>query len=107
MPRVPPIEFLQSWYLAQCNGEWEHVQGVTIETLDNPGWMVTIDLLGTALEDQPMVPLRAERAPNDWLVCEVDHNRFRGQGDGQKLGQIILIFERWAASLAGAGRPPR
>ncbi len=42
---------LQRWYLAQCNDDWEHSYGVTIETLDNPGWSVHIDLADTALSD--------------------------------------------------------
>lgn len=29
---------LERWYAAQCNGDWEHTYGITIETLDNPGW---------------------------------------------------------------------
>jgi len=37
---MDPFEFIQSWYRDQVNGEWEHTSGVTIETLDNPGWMV-------------------------------------------------------------------
>ena len=104
---MTPVDFLQSWYLAQCNGEWEHALGITIETLDNPGWMVTIDLAGTPLEDHPMPPVRRELSPNDWLVCGVDHNRFRGQGDGQKLGEIIDIFQKWAAAKPGSRRSPR
>ena len=46
---------LEAWYLRQCNGDWEHLYGVTIETLDNPGWSVTIDLTGTKLERVPCV----------------------------------------------------
>jgi hypothetical protein len=45
------IEQIQVWYAAQCDGDWEHQYGVSIETLDNPGWSVTIDLSGTSLEN--------------------------------------------------------
>jgi hypothetical protein len=38
------LERLQRWYLGECNGDWEHSYGVRIDTLDNPGWIVTIDL---------------------------------------------------------------
>jgi len=31
------LQFLQEWYLEQCNGDWEHEFGIKIETLDNPG----------------------------------------------------------------------
>lgn len=92
-----PVEFLQSWYRAQSNGEWEHVHGVTIETLDTPGWLVTIDLVETPLQDRIMPAIREERSPQDWLACEVQHNQFRGQGDHQKLLAILQVFQDWAA----------
>lgn len=27
--------WLQMWYVAQCDDEWEHAYGIKIETLDN------------------------------------------------------------------------
>ena len=92
-----PVEFLQSWFQAQANGEWEHAHGATIETLDTPAWMVTIDLAGTALEGLSMRTVQDERSPNDWLQCEVDHNQFLGQGDSKKLIAILEVFQRWAS----------
>src|ERR1700682_6352449 len=41
---------LQDWYTAHRDGDWEHQYGVTIESLDNPGWWVRIDLQQTELE---------------------------------------------------------
>ena len=40
----------QKWYAANCHGGWEHYFGVVIETLDNPGWLVKIDLEETTLD---------------------------------------------------------
>lgn len=91
-----PVEFLQSWFQAQTNGEWERVRGVTIETLDTPAWMVTIDLAGTALDGRTMASVQEESSASDWLLCEVEQNQFRGQGDSQKLLVILEIFQRWA-----------
>ncbi len=45
------VEQIQAWYAAQCDGGWEHQYGVSIETLDNPGWCVMVDLSGTSLEN--------------------------------------------------------
>ena|SRR5882762_9791465 len=90
------IEFLQSWYRAQTNGEWEHARGVTIETLDNPGWRVTIDLVGTPLQSVAMSTVRREKSPQDWLVCEVERDQFRGNGDARKLLVILQFFQSWA-----------
>jgi len=93
---MTPLEFVQAWYLSQCNGEWEHVRGVTIETLDNPGWLVTIDLFQTALEDRGMTPVREEREATDWLECRIENNQFRGAGDSRKLDAILAVFQDWA-----------
>ena len=38
------IHWIEKWYKGNCNGDWEHSYGITIETLDNPGWDFTIDL---------------------------------------------------------------
>src|SRR5205085_2561511 len=91
-------EFIEAWYRAQCNGYWEHANGITIETLDTPGWMVTIDLTETALEDHPMQPVRHERSEQDWIACTVERNKFRGQGDSTKLTEILEVFKKWAES---------
>ena len=95
---MTPLEFLQSWYLKQANGQWEHAFGVTIETLDNPGCMVTIDLSEIPLQDRSMPVLRQERSPRDWWVCRVERNQFCGQGDAQKLGAILEVFQNWASA---------
>jgi hypothetical protein len=95
-----PVEFLQSWYQAQANGEWERARGITIETLETPGWMVTVDLAGTVLDGRTMTAVQRERSAQDWLLCEVEEKQFRGQGDSQKLLSILEIFQRWASGPA-------
>lgn len=97
---VDALTFLHTWYRAQCNGEWEHTYGVTIETLDNPGWMITIDLAGTALQDLAMGEVRQQEAQDDWMVCSVDHNQFHGAGDHTKLLAILDVFQNWALAAA-------
>lgn len=100
------LEFLERWYRAQCNGYWEHANGITIETLDSPGWLVSIDLSETPLEHQAMQPVRRERSDKDWMVCMVEHNRFRGQGDSTKLREILEVFSTWAGSRTPAPEKP-
>ena len=94
---MSPVELLQAWFQGQTNGTWEHGHGVTIETLDAPGWMVTIDLVETPLEGHTMAEVRQERSTTDWIICEVAHGRFRGQGDAGKLVAILQVFQEWAA----------
>ena len=40
------LEWLEQWYVSHCDGNWEHQYGVRVDTLDNPGWSVQIDVGG-------------------------------------------------------------
>ena len=93
---MDPVEFLQAWYQAQSNGHWELSHGITIESLGNPGWLVTIDLDGTPLEDRAMTAIERDVSKLDWLSCGVNRKQFRGQGDPKKLQAIMRIFQTWA-----------
>lgn len=93
------LRWLQQWYAAQCDGDWEHSYGIRIETLDNPGWSVTIDLSETELASLPFEEIRADMSENDWLFCSVDkNNRFIGFGDTTKLIQLLRTFRTWASN---------
>ena len=83
---------LQNWYSSQCNGEWEHSHGVTIETIDNPGWTVEIDLKDTRWENVSFEDLDFERAPGDWVRCSKKDAHFKGNGDPSKLDLILNHF---------------
>lgn len=60
------LGFLQRWYESQCDTEWEHEFGVKIDTLDNPGWLVTVDLVDTDVEGR-ILP-RFEAGPSPWMT---------------------------------------
>jgi hypothetical protein len=97
---------LQAWYKAQCNEDWEHSYGVKIETLDNPGWTLTIDLRETDLQDKPFqtrshgVIADNLTKSEDWMVCKVEEQRFKGAGGPNKLEELIATFIEWAKSNA-------
>jgi len=88
---------IEAWYSAQCNGDWEHQYGVTIDTLDNPGWTVRIDLRHTQLEGRAFTRMVAERTETDWLNCWVEDGRFNGAGGAQNLHEILSVFLSWGA----------
>lgn len=92
---------LQKWYQSQCNGNWEHSRGVTIGTLDNPGWTIDIELSETALEGRPFrersygIGKDAAISGDEWLVCKVEQNVFKGRGGPFKLKEMIEVFLDW------------
>lgn len=90
---------LQSWYLAQCNGSWEHTYGITIETVDNPGWYFKVDIADTYLADRIFEGISEnELDDKNALICSVRDNVFTGSCPPNRLHEVISIFLRWANS---------
>ncbi len=91
-----PTDWLAAWYRRQCNDEWEHSYGVVIETIDNPGWSLKIDLADTPFEDVPFEKL--ERNIEDefnWLGCLKEGKTFVGYGGALQLSEMIGVFRKW------------
>jgi hypothetical protein len=118
---------LQRWYKSNCDGEREHGNGITIETIDNPGWSIEICLDRTPLASVPFQ--RVERGEEDdnyddsgkqirpWWVCRVaelvgtypDDGEQYSRGlywdaycDPDSLEQVLTVFLDWAE----ANTPP-
>lgn len=90
------LSWLEEWYKSQCNGWWEHLFGVEIGTIDNPGWRVTIDLEDTELENKKFDEYRLIiDEDEDWILCYIKEGRFEGAGDPSKLEEIIRRFKEW------------
>jgi hypothetical protein len=65
---------------------------MTIETTDNPGWYVKIDLDETTLSDIVKPFSRCERSENDWIQFEVKERKFIGSGSVGNLKEILDCF---------------
>jgi hypothetical protein len=87
------IEWLQKWYVERCNGAWEHEYGIKIETLDNPGWTVTIDLSYTHVEDLEIPYSLNEVAEDQWIGYSVEKKKFVGASGPAQLNELIGIFK--------------
>ncbi len=83
---------LIAWYKAQCDGDWEHQSGVTLQTLDNPGWMLVIDLTGTCWEDLELPRRTRERTETDWVAHWVQDGKFGGACGTDNLSELIGTF---------------
>jgi hypothetical protein len=92
---IDNLEWLESWYQQQCNGEWEHRRGVQLEALEQRGWQLTINLTGTSAENAEPQRLSFDSSGGDWIACSISPDRFEGAGDPRKLEQIIGVFRRW------------
>jgi hypothetical protein len=93
-----------SWYEKQCDGNWEHDYGLSIESMDNPGWAVKIQLNETELDNKPFPTLESKdfrRLADDsdgtpWYQIQVQNNVFIAYCSPGKLEFVISIFLEYA-----------
>lgn len=95
---MTPTERLADWYIRQCDGEWEHSFGITLETLDNPGWRLRIDSAGTdtLLADRKETGADMETGDR-WLTYQVEQGVFVAHGAPAMLDRMIDTFFRIGA----------
>ena len=82
---------LQNWYLTNCDGDWEHSYGISINTLANPGWTMKIDLADTCLQDL-QYNKQIDNGTFNWLFIKVADKVLEASGDPSKLTTILTIF---------------
>lgn len=95
------LEWLCDWYRQQCDGDWEHEFGVAIDTLDNPGWSLRIDLAGTQLTGVPFAAVESEDG-GVWFRLWKDDAAIALQGAGspEMLPVMLGHFRRWVTENA-------
>ncbi|MGD1914936.1 MAG: immunity 53 family protein [Phycisphaerales bacterium] len=102
-PKEDAVTRLMRWYASQCDGEWEHEYGLGIESMDNPGWIVRIDLAYTGVEPAAIETLSKHRSEHDWIECSIKSGcaftpdgeglaHFVGMGGLHNLAEIIEYF---------------
>jgi Immunity protein 53 len=90
-----PFEFLMEWYLRQCDGMWEHSYGIEITTLDNPGWDISIDVIGTDMAQKNFEEISELESELGWYHCKLENGEFRAACGPKELGRVLAIFESW------------
>jgi hypothetical protein len=91
---------LQHWYARQCNGDWEHSYGVTIDTLDNPGWSLRVDLTETAIEGTVAGWSKVERSEHNWVHWRIVDGRYEAFCGPTNLSEAIAGFLDQASQAA-------
>jgi hypothetical protein len=111
---ITTLERLQKWYLRHCDGEWPgHGNGIFIRTLDNPGWLVGIDLIrpldnpgwvvrvslkDTPLEKKPFDRIERERSEHNWVQAWIAGDGFSCACGPENLDEALSIFCDWVSS---------
>lgn len=92
------LSSIMEWYSAHCDGDWEHQKGLSLQTLDNPGWLLKVNLVGTNLENATMVPISegcdesSHPEGEEWIDCRIQDKEFVGASDPAQVPRLITIF---------------
>lgn len=92
---------LSKWYSNQCNGDWEHDWGVKINTLDNPGWTIEINLDQTELDQIDFKEIShrcddGDEENRDWYRCWKEDKTWHSACGPDHLEKVLTIFLDWA-----------
>ncbi|MFG2719599.1 immunity 53 family protein [Streptomyces sp. NPDC048416] len=90
------LRALQQWYAAACDGDWEHSYGMRIETTDNPGWILSVDLARTNLYGRTC-EREDQCADGSWISTKSDGIEFVAACDPGSLERAIGYFLEFAA----------
>lgn len=97
---IDGVAFLQQWFVQQADGEWEHHDGILIESLDNPGWYLSVSLVGTVLEGRLLDYAIARDDDPRWVHCWSTGDRFEAASGPLGLGDALEQFRKFATSGA-------
>lgn len=87
------LSWIQDWYKAECNGDWEHTFGIKISTIDNPGWKIVIDLEETEYATIEYNSGLNELNNSDWYIYKFENSKFSAHGDPDKLEYLLTKFK--------------
>ncbi len=73
--------------------------GILIETNEEPGWTISIDLEDTDLEGLKFNQIDRSISAHDWLHCSVKGNEFLVKTSSKNVLESIRIFRNWASPL--------
>ncbi len=93
------LTWLLEWYDSQCDGDWEHGNGIRMGTLDNPGWYLRVSIKGTECKKKEFKDMIVERSENDWIHCFIEDKVFKGASGPFNLPEIFQIFRAWAEEI--------
>lgn len=92
------LAWLQAWYALQCKEIGAEGNGIVIQSLEKPEWLIKINLQLTTLRSKQFKDLSIQRTNNDWVICKVQNECFQGHCGLHNLMEVIDIFRAWALS---------
>ncbi|TGN21626.1 immunity 53 family protein [Empedobacter tilapiae] len=85
------IDWLQNWYESQCDGDWEHYYGIKIETLDNPGWDISVDINNYIVADISWSIYGDFNSK--WIGFKIKDSKFNGSCDPTSFKILLEVLK--------------
>ncbi|MBO0930655.1 immunity 53 family protein [Fibrella aquatilis] len=86
------LQWISDWFKVNCDGDWEHENQIMIQTISNPGWLLTVDLSDTTLENIEREET-FDNSETDWYFYTISEKKFTGSGDLSKLPSLLYAFQ--------------
>ena len=90
---------LSKWYSSHCDGDWEHDERISVRTIDNPGWRLTVNLQGTYERIPEFARIEVEHSTRDWYICWLEESRFEAAGGPENLPDMLHALCEWLATF--------
>lgn len=83
--------FFKEWYISKCDGEWEHMHGIKISNIDNPGWQIEIT------GEDKKIPFTIDQAVGEdsWMVINASEDKFTGYCSAENLLMVLEHAKKW------------
>ena len=85
---------LQAWFAAHCDGNWEQEYGVTIGTVEEPGWERAS--ISSERGSGKRAGVRVRSAVGDWCEAWCDGYTFHAVGGTHNLDELLGTFVTFA-----------
>jgi len=69
-----------------------------VDLVDNPGWLLTVDLGNMRLVDRPHERQEIHRSEHERVVTWVEGHQFHAACGPLNLGEALSMFRRWGQS---------
>ena len=91
------LQWLQNYMLTATDGTWEHQNGISIDTLDNPGWRIKIDISNKFLVNSEKEKFVSDTSDANWIHIWHDsiNNQLNIACGIPNLIEALLISQEW------------
>jgi len=86
--------WLENWFFQACNGIWETKKRLLIESIDNPGWALTLCLEDSKYQDKLCEKVLIDRSENDWCHSTINESKLIIAGGPLNLNEIFYNFRK-------------